>query len=140
MSVEQNKANLKRTIEAFNKGNMELIPELIDPSWSYKSSLGVEFKGIDGGRQFVATYRNAFPDLMMTIDDMMGEGDKLAAHQTLTGTFTGKLGNIEPTGRQLNIKMAHFYKFKDGKQTEVMPFMDSLTFFKQLGVSPPTGR
>jgi predicted ester cyclase len=141
MSVEQNKANLKIIVEeGFNKGNTELAHEYFSPNWSYKSSIGAEFKGVEGARQLTATYRNAFPDLMMTIDEVIGEGDRLASIQTLTGTFTGKLGNIEPTGRKINIKIAHFYTFEDGKQKEVVPLMDSLDFFKQLGISPSAGQ
>lgn len=137
MSVEQNKTNLKRTVEAFNKGNMEIVPELFSEEWVYKSSLGVEFKGVDGSRKFGAMYRNAFPDLLTTIDEMIGEGDRLASIQTLTGTFTGNLGNIEPTEQKVNIKIAYFYRFENGKQVEVIPFMDRLLFYQQLGFTPP---
>ena len=137
MSVEQNKTNLKRTVEAFNKGNMEIVPELFSEEWVYKSSLGVEFKGVDGSRKFGAMYRNAFPDLLTTIDEMIGEGDRLASIQTLTGTFTGNLGNIEPTEEKVNIKIAYFYRFENGKQVEVIPFMDRLLFYQQLGFTPP---
>ena len=137
MSVEKNKTNLKKTVEAFNKRNTEIIPELFSEKWIYKSSLGVEFKGVDGAREFGSMYRNAFPDMLMTIDEMMGEGDKLASIQTLTGTFSGNLGNIEPTGRKVNIKIAYFYRFENGKQIEVIPFMDRLLFYQQLGFTPP---
>ena len=137
MSVEQNKTNLKRTVEAFNKGNSEIVPELFSEEWVYKSSLGVQFKGIDGSREFGAMYRHAFPDLLNTIDKMVGEGDQLASIQTLTGTFTGKLGNIEPTGRKVNIQIAYFYRYENGKQVEVIPFMDRMLFYEQIGFTPP---
>jgi predicted ester cyclase len=138
MSVEQNKANLSRIVEeVFNKGNMSVIPQLIAPSWSY-NNMGQEFKGPEGFKQFASDFRTAFPDAQMTVDEMVGEGDKLAARIAIRGTFKGKLGDIKPTGKRFDVKFAYFYSYKDGKETAVpIEFIDNLDFYQQLGIQPP---
>jgi predicted ester cyclase len=139
MSVEQNKANLHTIIEeVFNKGNISIIPKLIAPGWICQNPYGKEFKGPEGFKQFVTMYRNAFPDLQLTIDDVVGEGDTLAARLTWRGTFKGKLGEIKPTGKKLDMPFAYFYYYKDGKETgEPIGFSDTLTMYQQLGIKPP---
>ncbi len=139
MSTEENKAVIRRVFEeVLNKGDLSLIPELIAPDYVYHSPLvGGEFKGPEGFRQMVTMFRNAFPDLHCTIEDMVAEGDKLAIHVTLRGTFKGKFGDIAPTGKQFNMTSAYFYRMAGGKEVEALPFMDMLTWFQQLGISPP---
>jgi len=141
VSVKQNKVTLQRIFdEVINKGDMSVIPELIAPSWSYQTPLGDEFKGTEGFKQFATMWRTALPDLKMTVDEVVGEGDTLAARCTMRGTFKGKLGKIEPTGKKLNMTFAYFYAYKNGKEAgPPKGFMDMLTFFQQLGIKPPVG-
>ena len=140
MSVEQNKATLRRIVEeVFNKGDMSVVPELISPEYSYHNPMGMEFKGPDGFVQFVQMERNVFPDIHVTIDDMIGEGDKLAARLSFTGTFKGKFGDFEPTGNKVSHTAAYFYRYADGKEVEALPFTDMLPMYQQMGISPPTG-
>ena len=115
MSVEENKAVIRRVAEeVFNKGDMSVVPELIAPDYVYHSPFG-GFKGPEGFTQFIGMTRNALPDIHMTIDDMIGEGEKLAVRLSFTGTFKGKFGDMEPTGKQINMKSAYFYRFENGK-------------------------
>jgi len=138
MSVEQNKAILRRqhVEEIFNKGNLKVADEIISPEYVDHGPLG-EFKGPEGFKQMVAMARKAFPDIHYTIDDMVAEGDKVAVRYTMTGTFKGKFGDIEPTGKQINMTSAYFYRFKGGKEVEALPFVDMLAFYQQSGVKPP---
>lgn len=138
MSVEENKATIRRVFEeVLNKGNLEIIPELIAPDYLYHSPLGVEAKGPEGFKEMVIMFRTAFPDFHATIDDMVGEGDTLAVRLSFRGTFKGKFGDLEPTGKQINITSAYFYRFAGGKEVEALAFMDMLAFYQQLGISPP---
>ena len=137
MSVEENKATVHRLVnEVFNKGNTSIIPELIAPGYFYDSPLGIKVKGQEGFAQFVGMARNAFPDLRMTVENLIGEGDKLAGSFTLNGTFTGNLGDIKPTGKKNNKKFAIFYRFENGKELEAVEFEDMLAFYQQLGIKP----
>jgi predicted ester cyclase len=82
-------------------------------------------------------FRAIFPDFHIVIDDIIGEGDKLAVHFTETGTMKGELMGIPPTGKKFNITVAYFYRFVDGKVAEVLAFGDTLSLYQQLGVRPP---
>ena len=136
MSVEENKETVRRYIEeALNKGNLEVVDDCFSEDWVYNGP--AEAKGPEGFKQLVTIMRTAFPDLHYTIDDMVGEGDKLVARCTMTGTFKGEFMSIPPTGNQLKIDVVYFYLFKDGKEVKATPFMDTLSFYGQLGISPP---
>jgi steroid delta-isomerase-like uncharacterized protein len=134
---DKNKAILRRIFEeAFNKGNLEIVDEVIADSWVYHGAEGMEMKGRDGFKQFVTMYRTAFPDFNMTVDDLVAEGDKVATVGTVKGTFKGPMMGIAPTGKQITGKVMAVSRFKDGKEVEVMEVYDRLAMFQQLGVIP----
>lgn len=137
MTVEQNKA-LKRRIcdEIWNKGNLNLIPELVGSSWS-----SGRFKGPAGFRQMVSNLRTALPDLRITIDNLVGEGDLVSYHSTLQGTFKGKFGDDEPTGRIVNFETAYCDRFADGKWVEmVWGVSPTAELFRQMGINQPASK
>ena len=138
MSTEQNIATVHRMYEEiFNKGNFSLVPELIAPEYIYRSAVLGEVRGQEGFTQMVTSSREAFPDARMEAKDIVAEGDRLAVVFSYAGTFKGKLGNFEPTGKQFSITGAIFYRFSNGRVAEVTGFYDTLAFYQQLGVSPP---
>ena len=138
MGIEEiNKESIRRQIEVFNSGHVEILPEIISPDFSMMDPSGVELKGPDGFSQMVTLWRSVFPDLHFTIDDMVAEGDRVAIHFTYTGTFKGKWGDTEPTGNHIEISEAIFYVLKDGKEVSQTNFIDWLTFYQQMGITPP---
>jgi steroid delta-isomerase-like uncharacterized protein len=138
MSVEENKKVVRRNIEeVFNKGDQSLIDEIIAPNWAFYGPGGQEFKGREGFRQIFTMLRTAFPDLHMAIEDMVGEGEMVAARYTIQGTLKGPLMGMAPTGKQMKIQSALFIRFENGKEAEVREIYDQLNAFRQLGVSPP---
>ena len=137
MSVEQNKANEKRLYdEVWNKGNYEVIHELVSPDYVTQTAQR-EFKGHQGYRDMVTLQRTNMPDLHFTIDEMVGEGDKLAYRITGHGTYKGKLGDVELTGKKFNWTQALFAEFKNGKVAKGVSTYDMLGIFRQAGVRPP---
>lgn len=137
MSVEGNKAILHRVIEeAFNKGDLSVAKDGIAASYILRGPLG-EFKGVDGFKQMVTMMRAAFPDLRVTIDDVVAEGNKVAARLTGGGTFKNEMMGIPPTGKNVTFTEAVFIRFEEGKEVEVLGYADRLVIYQQLGVSPP---
>jgi len=136
MSVDENKANLQRMVaEVWNKGNLELIPELC--SSDYLEPAGNrDIKGHDGIRNHVNSLRNSFHDFTMQIDEIVGEGDTLAARLTWSGIFLEKIWGFEPNGKQILVKEAMFFRFLDGKQIEAIPFTDLSSLFQQMSSNP----
>ena len=138
MSTSKNKAALRRVYEeVFNKGNLAIIPELIAKDFVFDSPIG-KYHGQDGFKQMIAATRVAFPDIHFTVDDMVAEGDKVAVRLSIRGTFKGKFGDFEPTGKQINMTAAYFYRFKDGKEAEVTP-VDPHALYRALGIPIPPG-
>jgi len=140
MSTKTNKVTLQRIFEeAFNKGNLKAADDLIAKTWVYHGAEGMEMKGPEGFKQFVSMYRTAFPDLKITVDDMIAEGDKVATVGTVQGTFKGVMMGIPPTGKRCSSKIIAISRFKGGKEAEVLEIFDRLDMFQQLGIIPPMG-
>jgi predicted ester cyclase len=93
-----------------------------------------KIKGIEAHEKNFKAQRERIPDGANHLQEMIAEGDKVAAHITYTGTFTGQFGDIEPTGKQVNITEAIFYEFKDGKVIGQTNFIDFLSFYLQSGI------
>ena len=138
MSVEENKENIRRHVdEIWHKGNMEVVDELYAPNYILRNPEGDDITGIDGFKQLATNQLNAFPDLHFTIDNMIGEGDYVAVQYTASGTFTGKAGEMEPTGKIFEQTQAIIYRFEGGKQAEVWAYRNLLSMYQQLGIPIP---
>jgi predicted ester cyclase len=85
---------------------------------------------------FFSGMRTAFPNLSVTPETMVQDEDAIAFAYTLTGTHTGPLGMIPPTGKKVKIRGMQISKFKDGKMVERWGSSDERTLLKQIGVIP----
>ena len=139
MSVERVKELGRLSVEEiFNKGNLDVIPEIVSPDYVHHQANGQDIKGIDGYRQMVVTMRTAMPDLHYTVDASIIEGDKAANICTFTGTYSGTIGDVEVKDKKINITQAIFARVENDKIIEGWGFADSAVLFQQLGISPPT--
>jgi len=138
MSVEENKAKLNRLVEeAINKGDLTVADEVIASDYVYHFP-GMDFKGPEGFKQFITIQRTAFPDLHVTVDEMIAEGNKVACRFKISGTMKGEMMGMAPTGKKMNIVEALFIRFENGKNVEATPTIDQLEMYQQLGISPPS--
>lgn len=137
MSVEENKAAYHHIIEeVWNKGNLSLIESHVHPDFFWSAS-GLEYRGAEGFGQMVTMMREAFPDLHVTIDDMVGEGDRLVVRVTVSGTMKGTFMGIPPTGKKVSQVGITIVRIAGGKIAETWALLDQLDLMQQLGVSPP---
>jgi steroid delta-isomerase-like uncharacterized protein len=113
------------------------MAKLISPDYIYHSPFR-DIKGPDGLGQLIAMYRAAFPDIHLTIVDIVAEGEKVACCISFQGTFKGEMMGIPPTGKKLVTSEVVFIRFKDGKEVEAFPFSDRLALFQQLGIPIPS--
>ncbi len=138
-SQEKNKAAIRRTVEEiWNKGNVSLIPEQISPDYVAHNAGLQDYKGREGFREMVTGMRAAFPDLHYAIDHMVCEGDKVVCSCTITGTNTGPMMGMPPTGKKMAIKHTYISAIKDGKSVETWALADRLSIYQQLGITPPS--
>ena len=141
MSTEQNKATLCRTYEeVLNKGNFAVLNECMAPNYVAHGPGGLELKGPEAFGQYIATFRTAFPDLRVTVENMVAEGDYVAHRARFTGTHRGDWMGIPPTGKRVDVTLNVLSRFVGGKEAEAWEELDMLSFMQQLGVIPPMGR
>ncbi len=137
MSAE-NKAIVRRLFEEVMKGNLAIADELIVTDYAQHSVFGVP-QGREGFKQFFMGFAAAAPDARYTIEDMIGEGDRVVSRFTLTGTQTGEMQGIPPTGKQFNVTGIDIFRVVDSKIVEHWDAVDQLSMLQQLGVIPPPG-
>jgi steroid delta-isomerase-like uncharacterized protein len=139
MSTEENKVIERRfTEEVWNRGNLAVVDELM--SADYNSHDPTMPPGSAGFKQFVLMYRSAFPDVHLTIEDQMAEGDKVVSRWTARGTHQGELMGIAPTGKQVTVTGMNIERIVGGKLVEGWSNYDTLGMLQQLGVIPAPGQ
>ena len=134
MSTEENKEVVRRVIdEIVNKGNLSLADEVLASEYVYHFPTH-DINGPEGFKEFVTTMRTAFPDLHVTIEDLIAEGDRVAARVIMQGTFKGELNGIAPTGKKLTFPEAVFVRFENGIEVEATAYGNMASFNEQLGI------
>jgi steroid delta-isomerase-like uncharacterized protein len=131
---EENKALARRSWEIVD--NLDTIEEIYAPDvvWHEPDQ---EVRGIDEARQFVTTYKTALPDLNITVEDVVGEGDKAVTRWTVRGTHQGEVEEFgPPTGRQVELKGITIHRIDGGKIVEEWEAYDNLSILQQLGLVP----
>jgi steroid delta-isomerase-like uncharacterized protein len=134
---ETNKTVSRRlTEEAFNQGKYDVIEELVALTFVNHDPATGDTKGPEGARELIEGYRSAFPDLKITIEEQIAEGDLVATRWTGTGTHKGELMGIAPTGKETTVTGLTIEKVKDGKIVESWSNGDTLGLMRQLGAVP----
>ncbi len=133
---EQNKQLVRRAIEeVYNRGNLDLVDELVSSDFVAHTP-SEEIRGPAGIKQFATALRTAFPDLQMTIEDQIADGDRVVTRWTATGTHTGPFQGIPPTGKSGKITGIDIDRIVNGKAVECWTNTDDLGLLQQLGVVP----
>jgi len=96
-------------------------------------------RGLEPYKQFISMYFTAFPDLHLTIEDIIAEGDNVVVRQTFQGTHKGDLMGILPTGKQATATGISIFRVANGKAVEQRANYDDLGLMQQLGVIPTMG-
>lgn len=133
---EQNKMIVRRfSEEVENQGHFAVADELLASDIVSHTPLG-EADGLESAKQFSAMLRAAFPDLHITIEDLVSEDDKVAARWTCRGTHEGQFQGMPPTGKQVEISGITISRIANGKIIEQWANPDVLGLMQQLGAVP----
>jgi steroid delta-isomerase-like uncharacterized protein len=136
---DQNKALARRGIEeVWNQGKLAVIDELIASNATFHDPNvpGGKFTGPEGVKQFVQIYRTAFPDVHITINDQIAEGDKVVTRWTATGTHKGELMGTAATNKYATVTGVDVERYQGGKVAESWANYDMFGMLQQLGVVP----
>lgn len=120
--------------EAFTAGEERVVHELVAEEFA--------FNGVPGGRaemlSAVRRQRGAFPDLRYEIEELVADGDRVAARYRLEGTDTGTgWEGRAPSGRRVSVRGSQFAHARDGRLVAIWNVMDRLDFLGQLGPEGP---
>jgi len=135
MSLEENKALVRRVYELSTKKDTSALFELYDPG--YIEHLRDRDETLEQLKRGVAVIFAAFPDLAFTIEDMIAEGDKVAYRVTITGTHTGgPYMGLAPSGKKIVMKNTSIKRIANGRLAESWGTLDTISAMRQLGLIP----
>jgi len=136
-----NKATFGRIQDAVNTGDVEVISKVTDevvaPDVLIHMPLQVEApEAHEAFRQLWAMLLRGLPDLHLTIEDLIAEGDKVVMRASVTGTHRGEYMGVPPTGKSITYNEIFIWRFADGRIAEMWGVVDIFAQLKQLGVIP----
>ena len=130
-----NKAVARKVIELWNQGMLDAEAELFAPNYIYHGP-GGDVSGFAGWRTMAAMYRAAFPDAVMSIDDQVAEGDRVATRATARGTHRGPLGSVPASGKHVVIPIILIDRISGGRLVETWETFDQLGMLQAMGAIP----
>ena len=126
--------------ELWDKWNLAMADDLFTADYRLHLS-GVPAPADKGTtKQIVAMFSAAFPDLRHTVDEMIAEGNTVAARWTVEGTHRGDFQGVSATGRQVRLSGTTVHHMADGKIKETWLTVDNLDLLQQLGAIPRAGQ
>jgi len=129
LSLEMNKALVRRFIESYNERKLDLIDEFVSPDYiDHGKKIGRE-----GLKQLIAIGVKAFPDWYETVEDIIAEGDKVWVRLSYTGTNKAEFMGLDPTGKKIKSSAVDIYRIVNGKLAEYWNVTDNINIFKQIG-------
>ena len=93
-------------------------------------------QGIEIARAFLSMMRSAFPDYRFDIEDLVAEGDMVAARLTVSGTHAGEMMGLAPTGKHVRTSGIEMFRLEAGKLAEHWATFDALGMLRQIGLRP----
>jgi steroid delta-isomerase-like uncharacterized protein len=122
--------------EVMNEGKTEVIDELCSPDLVDNDPFPGTSPDVAGLKDFVTQIRTAFPDIQMTVDDMVLEGDRLAIRSTMRGTQEGEFMGAPASGKKVEVSNYDFVRFEGELAVEHWGVIDSATLMEQIGLAP----
>ena len=134
---ESNKAVVRRLYErVWNLGELDVLDEVVTSDFVGHRSDRPDDLGREALRQSVITLCEAFPNGKFTIEDMVGEGDRVAIRYTARATHKGPFRELAPTGKEIIVAGLALYRIAEGKIAERWEILDQLSLMQQLRSNP----
>ena len=131
---EQNEEIVHRFFEeVWGLGKLDALDDIVSQDIVIHVP-GRDIEGIENFKKFIMSYRSAFPDVKITIEELITQGDKVVERMTIRGSHQGELQGIPPTGKQIKITGIDIARFLDGKMVERWVQPDFLGMMMQLGM------
>src|SRR3954453_20149999 len=139
MSVEGNKDAVRRFFRAIDARDTAGLDALLASDYRLYLNGGPDSMDREGFKHFATAFTVALPDVRHTVEDQLGEGDRIATRLTITGTHGGELMGVPATGRHVTLSALNIIRFKDGQLAEHWISFDVMGLMQQLGAVPAAG-
>ena len=137
MTADTNKLVMRRFTEFINTASEKLASELIAPDAIFHVPGRSEpMRGPAGYLAIIGMMRGGFPDIQWTLEEMIAEGDKVAARFTMRGTHSGTFLGVPPTGKAIAVQAMNIYRLREGQFIEEHGQPDMLGLLQQIGAVP----
>jgi steroid delta-isomerase-like uncharacterized protein len=129
-----------RFCDGLNSGDAEVISQTIDdlvePDAVIRTGFPTDATGAEKLKEVFRTLHRAYPDLHVAVDDVIAEGDKVVARNTVTGTHRGVYMGLPPTGKSVTYDEIFIFRVAGGRIVETWGVVDVLSQLRQLGAAP----
>ena len=134
---EENKALARSSWEEIvNEQNPQAIEEVYAPNFVWHEP-DQDIQSYEQASQFVSAFFKGFPDINITVEDVIAEGEQVVTRYTIRGTHQGQTDAFgPPTERQVELQGITIHRFEDGKIVEEWEAYDNLSVLQQLGLVP----
>jgi len=136
--VAANKAAFQRFHDAANTRDIDVIAktidELIEPDAVVRTPLPIDASGAEALKQIWSMLLRIYPDIHLTVEDVIAEGDKVVGRTTVSGTHRGDFMGVAPTGKSVTYNEMFMFRFANGRVVETWGVVDVYAQMKQIGV------
>jgi predicted ester cyclase len=141
MGLEENKAIVQRLFDAINSGNLGGLPKIVAPDVvDHNAVIFMQPEGPGGVEEGIRMLLQGFPDLRLTTEELVAEGDRVVARFGMSGTNTGDYRGLPaPTQQHFESEAIAILRIADGRIAEVRGTADRLGMLTQLGILPDLG-
>ncbi|MEN8376925.1 MAG: ester cyclase [Gemmatimonadota bacterium] len=135
----RNKELVRRFVDAVNARNFVALEEILAPDFHRHcpATPDVEVRSPDDFRRFIESDAAAVPDSRVTLETVVGEGDRVAFWATYSGTQSGQMGPFSPSNRWASLEFAGVFRIDGDRIAHVAVTWDNVSFLSQLGHMPP---
>jgi predicted ester cyclase len=137
------KAVVRRFIEQVqDQHRLDLVDELFDPEYIDHATPGgmppsAAKHPVDGFKQFFSGILSAFPDLRVTLEDQIAEGDKVVTRKRIFGIHSGLFWGVAPSGKRVELEVIDISRVRNARLAEHWAQLDSMALLRQIGAAPP---
>ncbi len=140
MTTDQMKELCRRFYAAISSGDFDALDQIVAPNFVEHEMLDPRMPaGREGVKALFRMARQGMPDLVMTAEDIVAEGDRIAARAVMTGTQTGEFMGIPPSGKHVEITVMDLIRVENGLYAEHWGVADQLLMMTQMGAIPAPG-
>jgi steroid delta-isomerase-like uncharacterized protein len=120
-----------------NRRNIDAVDEIYASGFvGHDPAMPEDVRGVEGAREFYGMYQSAFPDVQITIEEQVAEGDTVATRWTARGTHQGELMGVPPSGNRVEVMGVTISRIEGGKVAEEWDNYDALGMMQGIGAIP----